>query len=371
METRKMQKRSVLRSPGLSSRGQRPWPGSGVSGSALVLSLMALTLLSIFGVSALHLASMEYAIAGNYRKQAQAFSVAEAGLDFSIARIRQTILWRGDEPGSAPVGASGSLDSGAFSGTYTVRMSDNSDNGAGLFDPLVPQDHVRVASAGTVKNATQQVECLVRLTPDDGSKADSPYVAVVTQGANTGSGLHTVNGYDNDGNLVSGEGPGSMVCTFCDDFPESINEDALKAFADVSLTDLTGAIPGQAGFWRDAPLNTRPWIVHVSGNIRVSGNITLYGIIFVEGTVVLSGSVRVKGVIYAPNVRMTSPLEINGGGNPWDAPVMGQVIAGPGGVDAAGNHADVQLVSEYVDVFNNYAGPIVNVDVVQGSWRQY
>jgi hypothetical protein len=76
-------------------------------------------------------------------------------------------------------------------------------------------------------------------------------------------------------------------------------------------------------------------------------------------------------VIYAPNT--INETEIKGGGNPNDQPIMGQLICGPGGIKPAGNHGDVQLVQDYVDAFNNFAGEVVlEVDSpVLGSWRQY
>jgi len=151
----------------------------------------------------------------------------------------------------------------------------------------------------------------------------------------------------------------------------TVNQDALRAFADfVFPGNLTDEIAGVSNFWKDHPADTEPYITNVKGNLSIAGNKDLYGIIFVEGnSVTLSGSVRIHGVIYAPNA--TLQTVINGGGSPGDQPVMGQVICGTGGVHASGNHADVQLVKEYVDAFNNYGGAIVNVAPAPGSWRQY
>jgi len=211
------------------------------------------------------------------------------------------------------------------------------------------------------------VECFVELTPDDTSTANAPKKAVITSGANSGSGSHIVNGYDDLGNPDP-----TMIETFTT-LP-SVNQDALRAFADYSFDELgnnevDNYLSGKTSFWKDPPANTQPWIIHVAGDLKVSGNRYVFGIIFVEGDEVdIAGSARIHGVIYAPNATIST--EIHGGGNPGDQPVMGQIIAGTGGVYARGNHADVQLVEEYVDAFNNFGGDIVDVEVVSGSWKQ-
>ena len=339
------------------------------SGSALVSVLLALALLSLLGTNALLTSGLEQTIAGNYRKQVLAFNIAEAGMDVSVARLRNNLVWRGDLPTpEAPYGTAGTLSAPPLAGSYTVTLWDSRNDGQGLFDSLLSPDHVRIRSMGSAAGSVQGVECLVRLEPGPDSSADSPYVAVVTQGQDTTPGGHGVNGWDNDGNRIDQPAPNAMVRTDTD-LP-TVNQEALRAFADIRLPSLTDEIPGQTGFWRDAPLNTRPFITHVTGNMSVSGNKTLYGIFFVEGSsVVLGGQVRVVGVIYAPNI--TQPLVIHGGGNSWDQPVMGQVLAGEGGVRASGNHADVQLVTQYVDAFNRYGGPRVDVIRLPGTWRQF
>jgi hypothetical protein len=50
---------------------------------------------------------------------------------------------------------------------------------------------------------------------------------------------------------------------------------------------------------------------------------------------------------------------------------VGQLLCGPGGIQPAGNHGDVQLVDDYVEAFNNFGGDVVDVNPAPGSWRQY
>lgn len=335
------------------------------NGSALIICLLSLAVLSALGTAALMVSTTNQTIAGNYRKQSQAFYVAEAGLQYALASIKNDITWRGDTSYST---TRDDMIIGNITASYTVTTYDSSNDSYGVYDPLIPGGYIKLVSEGIFQDSIQTVETMVSLSPKDGSDADSPYTAVTTSGGNTGSGIHVVNGYDDDGNQAS-----DMVETYAE-LP-TVNQDALKTFADYSFpsltnTEVSNSLSTQTDFFKDAPQNTQPYIIHVSGDMFISGSSDVYGIIFVEGTsVVLSGSVRIHGVIYAPNASITTT--INGGGSPGDQPVMGQVISGTGGVHASGNHADVQLVQDYVDAFNNFGGPVVNVDPAPGTWRQY
>jgi Tfp pilus assembly protein PilX len=335
------------------------------NGSALIICLLSLAVLSALGTAALMVSTTNQNIAGNYRKQSQAFYVAEAGLQYALASIKDDMTWRGDTTYST---TRDDIIIGNITANYTATTYDSSIGPYGEYDPLIPGGYVKIVSEGVFQDSTQTVETLVSISPDDSSViADSKDKAVITSGGNTGSGIHVVNGYDDDGNLAS-----DMVETYAT-LP-TVNQDALRTFADYSFSSLTntevGTLSGQTDFFKDAPQNDQPYIIHVSGDVTIGGSSDVYGIIFVEGTsVVLSGSVRIHGVIYAPNASITTT--INGGGSPGDQPVMGQVISGTGGVHASGNHADVQFVKDYVDAFNNFGGADVNVDPVPGSWRQH
>ena len=334
-------------------------------GMALLITLLMVMVLSTVGMTSLLVSATDSNIAANYKKQAQAFNIAEAGIQKAVATIKNDVLWRGDEV-SNPQTSTSTLSVGGTTGTFTVTISDSTDDSNGAYDSLIPAGYVKLVSDASLGNSSQSIEVLARLTPDDSSTANSPTAAVLTTGPNTGSGGHVVNGYDNDGIFNS-----SFILDNQPSLP-TINQDALRAFADYSFSSLGNSevdtnLTAQTNFFKDAPLDTRPWIIHVTGNMSISGNRTVYGIIFIEGTTVtLSGSVRVEGIIYAPNATVSTT--INGGGSPGDQPIMGQVISGSGGVQASGNHADVQYVKDYVDAFNNLGGDNVDVDIV--SWRQ-
>lgn len=324
------------------------------NGSALILCLLSLAVLSALGTAALLVSVTNQTIAGNYRRQSQAFFVAEAGVQRALAEIRNDITWRGDASSAT---CEGTMVIENISSGYTVTTVDAD---------LIPRGYLKLISEGVFLDTFQTVEMLVRFSPVDGSRANSPEKAVVTPGGNTGTGGLVVNGYDGDGNQDTEH----MVQTGT--ALPWVNQDALKIFADVSLPTLgndqvDADLAGQKSFWRNPPQNTRPYIIHVSGDMHISGSRQVYGIIFVEGNVTLGDSVRIQGVIYAPNA--LSSMSINS--VTGYRTVMGQVLAGPGGVHASGDHADVQYVKEYVASFNNFGGAMVNVVQVPGSWRQY
>jgi hypothetical protein len=337
------------------------------NGSALIICLLSLAVLSALGTAALMVSSTNQTIAGNYRKQSQAFFVAEAGLQKALAELKQDASWRGDSNVSE-----GSMDIGNTSVQYTVQITDSNQ------DNTLPDGYVRLVSE-VVWDSQQTVEMMVHIIRifDDAFKAKSPSNAVVTEGENHATGNHVINGYDNDGN----ENTEEMILTEHDLSTLEINQESLKAYADFTFeSDLTSGLVDSLAlnsFWKVPPdpenpdLTPIPNIIHVKGDLDLSGNVHLYGIVFVEGEVVLKGTARVHGVIYAPNT--INETEIKGGGNPNDQPIMGQLICGPGGIKPAGNHGDVQLVQDYVDAFNNFAGEVVlEVDSpVLGSWRQY
>lgn len=332
------------------------------NGSALIICLLSLAVLSALGTAALMVSTTNQSIAGNYRKQSQAFFVAESGLQKAIAELRKDMAWRGETTvGSVPATV-GDMVIGNITADYTVKILDNTD------DTTLPGGHVKLISEGVFQDSTQTVETIVSFSPDDSSKANSPSAVIVTEGKNYQSGNHVINGYDDDGI----ENTDEMVLTEDSTPPATlptVNQEALKAFADFIVEgDMTDGL-GLNSFWKDPDTKKHPYIIYVKGDLNFKDNVHVYGIIFVEGEAVLEGAARVHGVIYAPNSEDTT--EIKGGGNPNDQPIMGQLLCGKGGVEPADNHADVQLVKEYVDAFNNFGGAVVNVKPAPGSWRQY
>jgi len=346
-------------------------------GMALVITLLMMLQLSLMGWGAQTVSITNQKIVGNYRKQALAFNMAESGIQVAIANLKHDILWNRSSAGSSGESSTETIDISGTNGSYTVTVFDSSD------DTTLGGGIVKLVSRGTYSGSTQQIELQVAFSPDPGSAAGSPTQAVVTEGDNVpkGGSSHIVNGYDENGCCESGFVSYDPTCadscevnymieTFQDLSVLGINEDALKAFKDFTIIGnltSTSQINNISDFWENES-EGNPYITYVTGDMTISGSQNFYGIFFVEGNVTLSGSVRIDGVIYAPNTTVVS--EINGGGSPGDQPVEGQILSGAGGVQAAGNHADVQYVSDYVDAFNNLSGQNVNVNNVDGTWRQ-
>jgi hypothetical protein len=332
---------------------------AGQTGSALIICLLSLAVLSALGTAALMVSTTNQTIAGNYRKQSQAFFVAEAGLQKAIAELKNDMTWRGETTVDTVPASEGDMLIGNITAEYTVKIFDTGT------DTTLPGGHIRLISKGEFQDSRQTVESIIRFSPDPNFKANSPSTAVVTSGENHAKGTHVINGYDNDGVKNTDD----MVLT--EQYLPDVNQNALKAFADITIEGDLTYNPGPTDFWKD-PFNDppeRPYIIHVTGDLDLSGNVHVYGVLFVEGEVRITGSARVIGVVYAPN---TSDItEIKGAGKASEQPIMGQLICGPGGIQPAGNHGDIQLVQPYVDAFNKFGGEKLNVDEVPGSWRQY
>jgi hypothetical protein len=337
---------------------------------ALAACLCIMAAVTLIGAGALVISSVNLKAAANYEKQAQAFHIAEAGLQLAIATIRSDFTWRGEET-SDPDLPEGGFDILGRAGGYAVSIYDATDDGQGVYDANIPGGFVRFVSEGVLEDSSQTLACFVELKPNPWSRAYSPYAAVLTIGADSG----LVKGYNDAGT----EDSDAMILTSSSDPPvvllPAVNQEALKTFADYTFntlgdTQFDNNLSGLASFWRDDPINTRPYVIHVSGNVNISDR-QVYGIIFVEGTsVTLSGSAKVEGVIYAPNA--SSGVVISDAGSAAERSVKGQVIAGAGGVSDSGlGNSNVQLVEAYVDAFNNFGGSIVDVAVVPGSWKHF
>jgi Tfp pilus assembly protein PilX len=344
---------------------------------ALVITLLLTLQLSVIGWGAFTVSHTNQKISGNYLRQAAAFNTAESGIKIALANLKHDATWKRTAIGSSGESSTGTIPISGANGAYTVTVFDSSD------DATLDEKTVRLVSQGTYANSTQTVEVHAEFAPDPGSSASSPAQAVITEGVNDTSG-HPVGGYDEAGCCEDPTDPGyTAPCTDnCDpdymiseNFPDlstlGINEDALKLFADFIINgDLTqpSQVNNISDFWENQALQD-PYIIHVTGDMDIAGNDTFYGIYFVEGEIDISAAIRIHGVIYAPN--STAACKINGGGSPGNQPVMGQLICGPGGINASGNHANVQYVSEYVDAFNNYSGSVVDLNIKEGTWRQY
>ena len=328
-------------------------------GMALVLCLLLMTTLCLIGGAALSVSGLNRKIVHNGYKQVQAFYVAEAGRQTALAHLMEDPLWRGE--GSVPVtGFSGELDIDGVGGVYDLAMFDRTDDDIGIFNDLLPAGHVLVESAGAYLDALQTLSCLYRIRPAEDSAATFPPVAVMSAGPVTGP-LTPLDDLGMENSLLLQD----------DTVLPGANTKALQAMAEMTFSSLDDdawdAAGGDAGsFWIDAPADTLPRILYVQEDLELTGDRRLHGIVFVAGSrVVLEGDSEVVGILYAPNA---TSVTIQNTGASGRVVVDGQVIAGPGGIEATGNPVSVRLCPDFVDAFNFAAGPRWEVEMVPGSW---
>lgn len=328
-------------------------------GMALVLCLLLITTLCLIGGAALSISGLNHRIVHNGTKQRKAFYVAEAGRESALAQLNADPMWRGGE-----VPASGVFEGGisidGVGGLYQISLSDCTADENGIYNELLPADHVMLKSAGTWIDAMQTVSCIVRITPEEGTAATFPQVVVLSSGTVTGDPTILDDLGDEDGSLLLASA----------ELPEA-NAKGLKAIADMAFSDLDddawdAALYDDDSFWRDPPANIHPRILYVQGDLEISGERQLYGIVFVEGKdVVLDDDSGVEGILYAPNATSVSVQNTGPSGR---IVVLGQMITGSGGVTVTGNQASFRHDPDYVDAFNIAAASEVKIDVVPGSW---
>ena len=332
------------------------------SGMALLLCLLMISTLCLIGVAALSISGLNRQIVINAAKKAKAFYVAEAGREMALARLRHDPLWRGDEE-TAPSSSRGVLDIGGIRGSYVVTLSDRTADENGLFNKLLPAGYVEAACIGTYLDAVQTVSCLVHMIPDEASPAAFPPKAVISAGSVAGP-MIVLDEFGAEKNTLLQSGSA---------LPEA-NITTLKVLAEAAFSSLDDdvydrALAGIGSFWQDPPADTRPHIVYVRGDLDISGDRQLYGIYFVEGAhVVLSGAACAHGVIYAPNAESIS---VQNSGAVGRQVVSGLLVAGSGGVRVTGNQVAVQLHQDYVDAFNDVAGPHMDIEMAPGSWASF
>ncbi|MFH0731198.1 MAG: hypothetical protein V2B19_33245 [Pseudomonadota bacterium] len=341
-------------------------PMAGKTGSVLVICLMVLAILGVLSLWAGKVASLNRKTAINHVRQLQSLYLAEAGIDLSLAAIRENPLWRGNDSSMAPSGK-GTLDLKGATGFYAITIYDATDDGNGKWDSQLPGGILTLFSEGTFAEAYQSLSCRIKLFPSAEKTGSSPKIALISAGDITvAGGAPAPAGLDELGrediSMIRGN----------TDLPK-IHQETLKAMADEAFSTLDDEafdirLSAHNAFWRDSPADTCPHITRVVGDMILSGNKTLYGIFFVEGDrVSLSGEVRLHGVLFAPNAHsVTIPGEDDTG----SPSIMGQVIVGAGGVESAGGQMGVRLVGEYVDAFSDVAGASVEVSLIPGSWHR-
>jgi hypothetical protein len=339
---------------------------TGKNGSVLVICLMVLSILGVLSLWAGKVASLNRMTAFNHVRQLQSHYLAEAGIDLSLAAIRENPLWRGDTPGITPTGK-GAFDLKGVTGSYEITVYDATDDGNGEWDSRLPGGILTLFSEGSCFEAYQSISCKIKLSPSTEKSVVSPRIAVLSAGDITvAGGTPALVGLDELGREDISMIRQNTV------LPE-MNQTALKAMADGVYRVLDDeafdeSLSKRITFWRDSPADTQPYITWVTGDMILTGEKTLYGIFLVEGDrVSFSGEIRLHGVLFAPNAL---EVKIPGEGSFGSPSIRGQVVTGAGGVKSTGSEIGVQLVGEYVEAFSDVGGAPVEVSLIPGSWHR-
>lgn len=336
-------------------------PALNSHGMAIVLCLLLMTTLCLIGGAALSVSELNRKIVGNGTRQVQAFYAAEAGRQSALAHLQANPMWRGNK--SKPPSFYKTFGIKGIQGTFHVVLSDCTADENGIFNALLPAGCIMMKSTGTWRDASQTVFSMVRLSPMENSAATFPQVALISSGS-AGGPLTVLDDLGSENSLMIQTGIA---------LPEA-NEEGLTAMAERAFPALDNdswdeALSGIDSFWQDSPVNTKPRILYVQGDLAISGHRKLYGIVFVEGKhITLEDESEVRGVLYAP---FATSVKIQNAGAPGRLAVAGMVATGRGGLEITGNALSIQLYPDYVDAFNTAAGSKVNIDLVPGSWTTF
>jgi hypothetical protein len=115
-------------------------------GTALIVSLLMLVLITTMGIAATNTSIVEGWLSANYRSSKQAFYVAEAGLEFTRNALRADRDWSDSDNKTAP---GGTINVGGREATYTITLRD------------ATKDKIIITSTGVIAGSTSVVEALV------------------------------------------------------------------------------------------------------------------------------------------------------------------------------------------------------------------
>lgn len=301
------------------------------------------------------------------KQRAEAFYVAEAGMDSALAALKTSSSYSGT--GGTPVSVS--RDSIVIGQYETTVVDVGSSLRNIVVTSYVPQ---KTVSSGVLRQ-TCKAEGVAKVSADP--PPSSFYDNAIYS---AGEVDFTGNSYDVTGNVVYAdeiENAGRVVGTVTHDITISplaqFDFSAMRAAAIVqgNLYDAARLASGAAfptSFWYTAGV---PNVVYVEGDMTLSGNLTAGGFFLVVGNVLtdpsvtsdttITGNVTVNGCIYS-----TGEFELKGGGNSLN--VNGGIWAGDE-AEFTGN-AKVTYNSGYMDAVEQFVIDNSSQTVQLLSWRQ-
>lgn len=260
--------------------------GANDRGSALVMVLLAMTVLMLLGLAFTFIASTELRVAAAYRNGLSALDLAEAGLDRSIASLKADPRWRA---GFTNVSLGG--------GTYTVTASETEPGKLLLTSTGIVGSSRRVLTAKLSSGGGQVYQQYAILAGSDLTlEKDSKLEGDVFVNRNFVALGHKNQDIEVDG-LVS-IAPGGT---------KTVNEYTSTG----GYPAVTQAIPlpvesadwykGQATSVMTGPVNfphTNVFsgdLIYVEGDVKINGEVSGRGSIVATGTIEIHGKLEYKG----------------------------------------------------------------------------
>lgn len=292
---------------------------SSEKGVSSVVAFVIMLMVSTVGFTLYFMTTSDSKLSTRKLQTAQAFYMAEAGLEYALKRMNSDLAL--DEDQAIPI-----------------------ENGTVLVDTSILEDGTTLLLAeAQIMEMTRRVGVYILNTVNLGE------FAIYCTGD-----VDNVTALDEEGN----EDPDLMIS----------NADSLPPIDYLGLTDMAlnqGHLIFDGNFkppnnWPNGSFYFSagvPNVTHCINDMTVNGGRDIYGIFVVEGNVKLNGSSRVYGIIYLPNLESeVLQVTVDGGGSPGTSSVQGGIIAN-GDVIGNGSHITVRYVEEYMNFFGEFEKP--------------
>jgi hypothetical protein len=347
-------------------------------GTALVVSLLMLVLITGMGITATNRTIVEGWLSANYRSSKQAFYVAEAGLECARNVLRNDTNWADNTTANTTVNC-GTINVGGRNATYTVSLRNATTN------------TIIVTSTGTIAGATSVVEALIERHTI--SVPASVYLGGPNIEATFKGNAFSIDGRDI--NLDNTHGPAPSVWGIAIDPNATFG--TIPTNRKDNITGSPGTIESPASIGRvSQPLNlvtlaeqytkiatmtingnheltggnswgnsNNPEVVRVNGDLRMTGNSSGAGVLIVRGSLDMQGTSRWNGIIIVLGEGIQPP-HATAGSQAGTPDIYGALLVKGGTyieLDVRGN-ITIQYSSQAISMVNSIA------PITVSSWRQ-
>ncbi len=299
-------------------------------GISAVVTFLIMTMISTIGFTLFFITMTDSKMATRKLQSAQAFYIAEAGLEYGVKRMNSNIAINESQP--IPI----------FNGTV-------------LLDTSKSNNIVILTAQGQLQGTDRKVGVAMQNMVNLG-----------------GFSIYSTGDVENVTTLdeFGVEDPDLL----------SANADSLPPIDYLGLTDMAlnqGQVvfdaefsPGDnypnGSFYYSTDV---PNVIHVVNDLVVQGGSTIYGIYVIEGNVTLHGGARLEGVIYLPNLDSeVLQITITGGGSPTESTINGGIIANCD-VSGTGNHITSRYVPDYMEYFGEFERASATYTIF--GWTEY